>query len=156
MDPLSFRRGCAKFSTGVAIATVLDAGEVPHGMTVNSFTSVSLDPPLVLICVDRTGNMLERFEQCAHFGVNVLRISQTALSVRFAQRGHDRFDGIDWHQGVTGVPMFPESLARLECTVRQRIIAGDHTILIGEVVHSEIAEGEPLVYFDSNYRRLAP
>lgn len=156
MDPHSFRRGCAKFSTGVAIATVLDAERAPHGMTINSFTSVSLDPPLVLICVDRTGNMLERFEDCAHYGINVLRNSQAALSVRFAQRGLDRFDGIEWHSGMTGVPLFPESLARFECTVRQRIIAGDHTILIGEVIGCEISDGEPLIYFDSNYRRLAP
>lgn len=156
MDPHTFRRSCAKFTTGVAIATVLDAGGSPQGMTVNSFTSVSLDPPLVLICIDRMSNMAEYFDNCSHYGINVLANSQISLSNRFAQRGHDRFDGVDWRSGETGVPILPESLARFECFVRQRVLAGDHTILIGEVVQCSIAEGEPLAYFDSSYRRLAP
>lgn len=155
MTSHTFRRSCAKFTTGVSIATVLGADGSPQGMTVNSFTSVSLDPPLVLICVDRAGNMVEHFDACTHFGVNVLRNAQLALSARFAQRGHDRFEGVEWRPGAHGVPVLPGSLANFECAVRQRVIAGDHTILIGEVLRCDLADGEPLVYFDSDYRRLA-
>jgi flavin reductase ActVB len=156
MDSLTFRQSCAKFGTGVAVATVRDTGGLPHGMTVNSFTSVSLQPPLVLICVDRNGNMFDHFGSSTHFGVNVLRSTQLNLASRFSQRDLDRFEGLEWTLGATGVPMLPESLARFECEVRQRVIAGDHIVLIGEVVQSEGGEGEPLIFFDSAYRKLAP
>lgn len=154
MDSNLFRRACAQFATGVAIASALDAQGLPHGMTVNSFTSVSMDPPLVLICVDRTSNLLPIFERCGHYGLSFLGHQQQTLSHRFAQRGQDRFDGTPWMPGAHGLPLIPEALAHLECRITQTAVVGDHAILIAEVVSADIHSGRPLLYFESGYRRL--
>jgi len=155
MDPSQFRRACAKFATGVAIATITGPGGVPHGMTINSFTSVSLDPPLVLICSDRSGNLASMFRECNFYGVNVLSQSQRELSNRFALRGHDRFDGVEWRAGRTGVPLIAGCLAWFECEVKHRVESGDHTILVAEVLDAGLGDGKPLLYFESGYRSIA-
>jgi flavin reductase (DIM6/NTAB) family NADH-FMN oxidoreductase RutF len=154
VSPAAFLRACAQFSTGVAIITVLDAEGAPHGMTVNSFTSVSLDPPLVLVCIDHKAGILEHLMQSEFFAINILRESQQALSMRFARPGEDRFGAVEWYPGETRMPLIPDSLAFLECTVFQRVQSGDHTILIGEVVSATRHEGRPLLYFSSGYRTL--
>jgi flavin reductase (DIM6/NTAB) family NADH-FMN oxidoreductase RutF len=150
-----FRRVCSQFATGVAIATVLDEFGVPHGLTINSFTSVSLDPPLVLICIDYRSAILQRFRRASHFGINVLTAMQRDLSNRFATKPDDRFDGITWQAGLSGVPLIEGSLANFECLNRQVVESGDHAIFIGEVVAAESNTGEPLLFFDSSYRLLA-
>jgi 3-hydroxy-9,10-secoandrosta-1,3,5(10)-triene-9,17-dione monooxygenase reductase component len=150
-DPTQFRRACARFATGVTVSTALGADGTPHGFTANSFTSVSLEPPMVLICVDNRANVLRHFEQAGYFGVNVLAADQEAISVRFAERGLDRFVGIDWRAGETGVPLLGGALARLECRTSQQMVAGDHTIILGEVLHAEWEEGSPLLYYASAY-----
>jgi flavin reductase (DIM6/NTAB) family NADH-FMN oxidoreductase RutF len=155
-DPTQFRRACGRFATGVTVSTALAADGTPHGFTANSFTSVSLEPPLVLICVDNRANVLRHFEQAAHFGVNILAAGQEAISVRFAERGLDRFVGIDWYAGTTGVPLLRGALARLECQTVQKMTAGDHTIILGEALHAEWAEGEPLLYYASAYHTVQP
>jgi flavin reductase (DIM6/NTAB) family NADH-FMN oxidoreductase RutF len=154
MDLNLFRRACAQFATGVAIASARDAEGQPHGMTINSFTSVSMDPPLVLICVDHTTNLLAVFEQCGHYGLSFLDRHQQSLSRRFAQRGQDRFEGMPWVSGSTGVPLIPGALAHLQCRIAQSVIAGDHTVLIAEVVSADIQSGSPLLFFGSGYRSL--
>jgi flavin reductase (DIM6/NTAB) family NADH-FMN oxidoreductase RutF len=155
VDAAQFRRTCGRFATGVAIATVSDEEGAPHGMTVNSFTSVSLVPPLVLFCVDYSANLLPMFRSARHYGLSVLSEEQQALSNRFAQRGQDRFDGVAWVAGEHGVPLIPGALAHLECEVRQVIDAGDHAVFIGEVVGADVSPGRPLLYFESGYQRLA-
>ena len=155
-DPTQFRRACARFATGITVSTALAADGTPHGFTANSFTSVSLEPPLVLICVDNRANVLRHFEQAAYFGVNILGAEQEAISVRFAERGLDRFEGIDWHAGATGVPLLGGALARLECQTSQKLTAGDHTIILGEVLHAEWEEGAPLLYYASAYHTAQP
>ncbi|MCL6507227.1 MAG: flavin reductase family protein [Bryobacteraceae bacterium] len=155
VDRDSFRRACAKFATGVAIATVRGADGAPHGLTVNSFTSVSLSPPLVLICVDHSSAVLLHFRAATAFGINVLRDSQRELSLRFARKGHDRFDGVPWSAGKTGAPLIEGVLASLECVVEQTVDAGDHTIFIGKVVAAAAHAGRPLVYYESGYHRLS-
>src|ERR1700693_3685437 len=100
-----FCRACAKFPTGVTIVTVVDAGGSPHGMTASSFTSVSLEPPLVLVCVDHRATVLAHLRNAQHVGINVLNEDQQPLSEHFARRGHDRFDGIEWYGGHRGVPL---------------------------------------------------
>jgi flavin reductase (DIM6/NTAB) family NADH-FMN oxidoreductase RutF len=154
LDPQLFRRACAQFATGIAIATVFDPQGAPHGMTVNSFTSVSLTPPLVLICVDYSANLLPFFRAASHYAINVLAEHQQALSQRFAQRGCDRFDGVEWRPGATGVPLLPAALAHLECATTQVIEAGDHAIFLAQVIHAACFPGRPLLYFDSSYRQL--
>ena len=154
VGPEAFLRACAQFCTGVAITTVLDSTGSPHGMTVNSFTSVSLQPPLVLVCIDRKARILAHLLQSEFFAINILRENQQSLSMRFARPGEDRFGTVEWYPGDTGMPLIPGALATLECTAFQQIESGDHTILIGEVVAAIRHEGRPLLYFSSSYRSL--
>ena len=149
-----FRRACGRFATGVTIASVLDAQGTPHGLTVSSFTSVSLDPPLILICLGHRVSAIEVFRASAHFVINVLAEDQHDLAERFTRKGQDRFEGLKWQPGKTGVPMLAGVLVAIECAVRQRLTAGDHDIFVGEMVGACIAAGAPLIHFASHYRRL--
>jgi flavin reductase (DIM6/NTAB) family NADH-FMN oxidoreductase RutF len=149
-----FCRTCAKFPTGVTIVTVLDVEGSPHGMTASSFTSVSLDPPLVLVCVDHRASVLAHLRRAQHIGINVLSEDQQSLSDHFARRGHDRFGAVEWYAGHDGVPLIPGALARFECSIHRMIDVGDHTILIAEVLDVEHSDGQPLVYFGSGYHKL--
>jgi len=149
-----FRRACGRFATGVTIAAVLDSAGAPHGLTVSSFTSVSLEPPLVLICLGHDVSVISCFRKARHFGINVLAADQQALSERFALKGCDRFERIEWHPGVTGVPLLSGSLARIECAIHRRVEMGDHDIFVGEMAHADVVEGAPLIHFAGNYHRL--
>ena len=150
-----FRRACSRFASGVTIATVLDSLGTPHGLTVSSFTSVSLDPPLILICLGHRVTVIDSFRTCKYFGINVLSDHQQPLSDRFASKGLDRFDGLIWQPGESGVPLIPGVLAAIECSVHQRFTSGDHDIFVGEMVRAHVSAGEPLIHFASSYRRLA-
>ena len=150
-----FRRGCGRFATGVTIATVLDAKGTPHGLTVSSFASVSLHPPLILICLGHAVSVIDHFRAAQYFGVNVLTENQRPLSDRFARKGYDRFDGLDWQPGQTGVPLVPGALAAMECRTHQRFTSGDHDILVGAMVAARVADGEPLIHFTGRYRGLS-
>ena len=149
-----FRRVCGKYATGITILTVLDSGGAPHGMTVNSFTSVSLVPPLILVCIDRQTSILTHFSLGTRFGINVLHEDQKELSTWFARSGHDRFSGMPWNPGQSGAPILPDMLATMECEVTQMVEAGDHIVVIGAVVHAAWREGQPLIYFNSSYQTL--
>jgi flavin reductase ActVB len=149
-----FRRACGRFPSGVTIATVLDSQGGPHGLTVSSFTSVSLEPPLVSICLGHAVAVIDYFRAAKCFGINVLAVDQQPLSERFARKGADRFDGLDWERGEMGVPLIPGALAQIECAVRDRVTAGDHDIFIGEMLHAQAWDGEPLVHFAGRYRQL--
>jgi flavin reductase (DIM6/NTAB) family NADH-FMN oxidoreductase RutF len=149
-----FRRACGRFATGVTIASVVDAKGTPHGLTVSSFTSVSLDPPLILICLGHAVSAIHHFRAASHFGINILAEDQRALSERFARKGHDRFDGVVWQAGQTGVPLLPGALAAIECAVHRIVPMGDHDILVGEMVHAQVREGEPLLHFGGKYRKF--
>jgi len=158
MAPVSsdeFRRACGRFATGVVVAAVVDAAGVPHGLTVSSFTSVSLRPPLVLVCLGHAVTNIEEFRHASHFGLSILAESARPISERFAQKGHDRFDGVEWHRGETGVPLLTHALANLECATHQRFTSGDHDILVGEVVRAHAKDGAPLVHFSGRYSKLA-
>lgn len=149
-----FRRACGRFATGVTIASVVDDNGTAHGLTVSSFTSVSLEPPLLLICLGHEVTMIEAFRRASHFGISVLREQDRELSTRFATKGHERFNGIGWHRGTTGVPLIDCALAAFECSVHQRFTSGDHDILVGRVVEARVEDGPPLIYFASRYRKL--
>lgn len=154
VSPELFRKSCARFATGIAVATVSSRDGHPLGMTVNSFTSVSCSPPLVLVCVDYRCTLLAEFRSSTYFGINVLSENQRDLSVRFSRSEGDRFDGIEWSRGDLGVPMLSGCIAAFECSVSQVVECGDHAIFIGEVARAEYLEGEPLIFFGSAYRRL--
>jgi flavin reductase (DIM6/NTAB) family NADH-FMN oxidoreductase RutF len=149
-----FRRACGRFATGVTIASVLDGQGAPHGLTVSSFTSVSLDPPLILICLGHAVSVIQHFRNATHFGINVLAEDQQALSDRFARKGLDRFDGLVWQPGVSGVPLIPGVLAAIECAVHRIVPMGDHDILVGEMVNAQVCDGGPLLHFMGAYWNL--
>ena len=154
VDPLSFRRACSRFATGITIATVLGSDGMPHGFTANSFTSVSVDPPMVLLCIDRRANVLPYFQAAPQFGINVLSAEQKELSMRFATRGQDRFEGVAWRTGAGPSPILEGALAQFECVTRQVWEAGDHLVFLGEVVAVQYDDGAPLLYYASAYREV--
>ena len=151
VDEERFRRTCAQFATGIAIATISGSDGQPMGITVNSFVSVSCAPPLVLVCVDYRSSILPHFRSSTHYGINVLNDEQRDVSVRFSQPELDRFVGIGWKTGSAGVPLLDAVLATMECHITQTVEAGDHAIFIAEVVSADSAQGRPLLYFGSNY-----
>ncbi len=155
LDAHRFRRACAQFATGVAIVTVIDAEGEPHGMTVNSFTSVSLSPPLILVCIDTRAGIYQMFRPGAIMAINVLREEQRATSVLFARPGASRLYLPDWVAGETGAPLLPGCLAAFEAQVDRIIEAGDHLIVLAAVRAVTASSGLPLLYFDSNYQTLA-
>ncbi|MCS7023736.1 MAG: flavin reductase family protein [Bryobacteraceae bacterium] len=149
-----FRQACSHFATGVAIAAVRDRSGAPHGLTVNSFTSVSMKPPLVLICVDKRAAILEQFLESDYYSVNILAAENEELSNRFATLPEHRFEGVRWRPGRTGAPLIEGSIASLECARKPPVEAGDHLILLAEAVAAEVHAGAPLLYFRSRYARL--
>lgn len=147
-----------RWASGVAIVTTR-AGERVAGMTATSFTSVSLEPPLVLVCADKKALTLPVLEEAGVFAVNVLADDQHELSARFALSGNEalRFEGLACRSGPTGSPWLPETLAVLDCRSVATHDAGDHVIVVGEVLAAEWDEARvPLVHYDAAYRRLAP
>ena len=149
-----FRAACARFATGITVVTTTDSHGRPHGLTVNSFTSVSLDPPLILVCLGLRVSLLEHFRSAETFAVNILAADQQEISRRFASPLEDRFQGVAWKPGHNGTPVLDGTLATMECNVAQLLDAGDHVILVGEVRHAEYRDGEPLLYFNSRYSHL--
>ncbi len=153
-----FRKTLGAFATGVTIITVDQEGEV-HGMTANAFTSVSLDPPLVLVCVDHRARTHAHLHARKRFGVNVLSCDQQAISEYYARSGethqHAEEAGAVFDRTAHGTPVLRGALAYLECKLLKAENAGDHTVFIAEVEHIEVREGEPLLYFRSQYRGLA-
>jgi flavin reductase (DIM6/NTAB) family NADH-FMN oxidoreductase RutF len=154
IDKDVFRRACAKFATGIVVTTVIGKDGGPHGLTANSFTSVSLSPPLVLVCIDGASSVATHFRSSSYYGINILGEHQRHVSNRFCQKGQDRFAGVQWSRGKTGVPLLPGAIGALECAVTDKVEAGDHVILIGKVVQGVWHEGKPLVYFNSDYHHL--
>lgn len=152
-----FRAAMSMFATGVTIVTTR-AGETLHGLTVNAFCSLSLAPPLVLVCVDKKAQSHDFIIAGRCFAVNVLSAAQQELSQRFAQNhldGTARFANLAYHHAVTGAPILPQALCWLDCKLVATHEGGDHSIFVGEVV--ALAQGEasePLLYFRSQYQKL--
>ncbi len=149
-----FRVACSRFATGVAIVSLRAADGSPHGLTVNSFTSVSCHPPLILVCIDARCTVLPHFRVGGCFAVNVLSEHQRDYSVRFSECMDARFEGVRWEPGATGAPLIHGCLAWLEARVERMIEAGDHIIVLGAVERAEAFEGRPLVYHNSRYSGL--
>jgi flavin reductase (DIM6/NTAB) family NADH-FMN oxidoreductase RutF len=156
LNAAEFRRAMGHFATGVTIVTVDLDGEV-HGMTANAFASVSLDPLLVLVCVDHSTRTHAHLHEKKRFGVNILRDDQRAISEHFAnpERTNEGAEsGARFDRTSRGTPMLHGSLAYLECRLHSAQVAGDHTIFIAEVEDVVVNEGEPLVYFKGKYRKV--
>jgi flavin reductase (DIM6/NTAB) family NADH-FMN oxidoreductase RutF len=150
-DPKALRNAFGAFATGVTVITTRQPDGTPRGFTANSFTSVSLDPPLLLVCVAKTARSADVFANAAHFAVNILAEDQKAVSGLFASRAPDKFDQCSWSPGHGDVPLINGALAQFACANDQLVDAGDHLILIGRVVDFSTNQGQPLGYFRGNY-----
>ena len=155
LDPRELRRVLGHFATGVTIITTRSADGTPYGLTANAFTSLSLDPPLCLVCVDRKAESFAHFYDSKVFTVNVLTSAQEDLSNRFAKSGGDKFTGVATAPGHHGAPLIAGALAHLECRIIETVEAGDHVIHVGGIEHMDVSEGEPLLFFQGRYRALA-
>jgi flavin reductase (DIM6/NTAB) family NADH-FMN oxidoreductase RutF len=156
VDASTFRRLCSRFATGITVLTVCDRDGSRHGMTANSFTSVSLDPPLVLVCIDLKTRILDYLTEGTACAINILTENQQDVSARFASPIDDRFEGVCCRPGAMQAPVLDDSLAVLECVVERLLEAGDHVIVLGRVIGGTVGEGHPLLYFGSAYRKLLP
>lgn len=158
-DPRLFRDTMGRFATGVTVLTFAVDGEV-RGMTANSFTSLSLTPPLLLVCIGKDVSTYPLWERAESFVVNILGDDQKDVSDVFARHGAPPVpeSGVTYHDGVVGAPVLDGTLAHAECRVVQRHDGGDHTILVGEAVDISIdrPDDEPLLFFAGKYRTLAP
>jgi flavin reductase (DIM6/NTAB) family NADH-FMN oxidoreductase RutF len=152
----ALRTALGQFATGVAIATVCSEQGHPLGLTINSFNSLSLDPPLILWSVAKTFPGLPVFEACEHYAIQILSAGQRDLSQRFASRDPEKFSGIPIHEGLGRAPLFEGVCACFECRNTQRHDGGDHILFVSEVVRFTVNAAEPLVFFGGQYRHLAP
>lgn len=151
IDPRELRNVLGAFATGVTVVTTLDGEATPRGFTANSFTSVSLDPPLVLVCLARGAASLPAFQNAAGYAVNILAEDQRDVSRTFASRIEDRFATVAWHPGPAGNPVLDGTSAWLDCSMHQTVDAGDHVILIGRVCGCGHAPLNPLGYCRGAY-----
>ncbi|MEP7212939.1 MAG: flavin reductase family protein [Acidobacteriota bacterium] len=149
-----FRSALSRFASGVTVITTRDADGTLHGITVSAFSSVSLDPPLVLVCIERSAGSHHVFQETGLFVVNILSSDQLELSERFASPSSDRFAGVGMTLNIDGIPLLSNCLANLECRLKLTADGGDHSIFIGEVENASIHEGDPLIYFRSDYRTI--
>jgi flavin reductase (DIM6/NTAB) family NADH-FMN oxidoreductase RutF len=155
LDPKEIRRVMGHFATGVTIITTCGADGTPYGLTANAFTSLSLDPPLCLVCVDRKAETFAHFHDSKVFTVNVLTREQEELSNRFAKSGGEKFTGVATVPGHYGAPLIAGALAHLECCITDTLEGGDHVIHVGRIEHVHVAPGDPLLFFQGRYRSLA-
>lgn len=151
MDPKAFRNALGQFATGVTIITTRDDNAQPVGLTANSFSSVSLDPPLVLWSLAKSANSVPVFNQAEHFAIHVLSNEQVDLSNKFASRGEDKFAGVDLDEGIAELPLLTDYAARFQCKKAYEYDGGDHIIYVGEVLDFAQTEVAPLLFHGGRY-----
>ena len=142
------------FATGVTVITTTDKAGAPYGLTANAFTSVSLEPPLVLVCIDKNVQCYPHFSESKLFAVNVLNDEQEDLSRRFATKGIEKFNGIPWRRGEAGLALLEGAIGHIECKVVHAYDGGDHTIYVGEIIAASASGDRPLIFFKGKYHRL--
>jgi flavin reductase ActVB len=155
LDPETFRAALGRFPSGVCVVTTTDTEGRQRGFTASAFSSLSLIPPLILVCLDQRAESHDAFRNSSAFAVSILASNQSALATQFAVRTADKFSGVELLAGSeTGLPLIPAAVAHLECSMHQAIPVGDHTILVGEVIGAAVFDGEPLVYHNRRYGRF--
>lgn len=159
-SPLQFKDAAAKFVSGVTVVLTGRLGKI-HGITVSAFSSVSLTPPLVLVCVNTASSLIELVSETGAFTVNILSAQQSHLSEFFSKPGRDPLAsldplGIDYELGITGVPVLKEAASHFDCKLTEMHPRGDHTILLGSVLDARAGPNPPLVFFSRSYRNLEP
>jgi flavin reductase (DIM6/NTAB) family NADH-FMN oxidoreductase RutF len=153
LDQDAFRAVLGRFASGVTIVTVLGANGRDYGMTVSAFSSVSLEPPLVMVCIGEEASLKPMIAEATHYGVSILASDQEPLSRRFAAHG-ERFDGIGFTRGENGMALIDGALAFMECRIVARHRAGDHPVVIGEVEAASVEDARPLLYYRGGYAQL--
>jgi flavin reductase (DIM6/NTAB) family NADH-FMN oxidoreductase RutF len=156
IDKSELRRVMGHFATGVTVITTRDENGRPFGLTANAVTSVSLTPPLILVCVDKTADTYPYFERSKVFTVNILSDTQEGVSRRFATTGIEKFEGIGYHRTETGCAVLDDAVGHIDCRIVDSYDAGDHTIYMGEVLGADANDVPPLLFFRGGYRKLAP
>lgn len=158
IEASEFRRVMGHFASGVTVVTARRSDGVPCGLTANSFCSVSLHPPLVLVCVEYAADSHNCIRDMGAFAINVLEEGRgEGLSRRFAEWGlEDKFRGVAHREERSGAPVLEDALAWLDCRIVEAISAGDHSIFLGEVIAADAREGTPLVYYRGGYGRFVP
>ena len=151
LDPVDLRRALGTFATGVTVVTTMDTDGTPRGFTANSFTSVSLEPPLILVCLAKSAAGCPVFHAAESYAVNVLSEGQKTVSATFSSRGADRFASVDWSTRATGSPIIAGVVAWLDCRMHEVVDAGDHYILIGRIVDYDYAASSPLGFCRGAY-----
>jgi flavin reductase (DIM6/NTAB) family NADH-FMN oxidoreductase RutF len=154
MSPEDFRKTLAKFASGVTVVTSTDSAGRIFGITVSAFCSVSLEPPLVMVSIEKGTGTHNALGESGLFNVHVLAEGQEEVSNRFAAKSEDKYEGFEFGRDERGVPVIGESLATIKCTKFSEAEGGDHTIFIGEVLDSDLNDGFPLLYWQSGYRKL--
>jgi 3-hydroxy-9,10-secoandrosta-1,3,5(10)-triene-9,17-dione monooxygenase reductase component len=154
VDPAAFRKALGQFASGVTVVTTRDAKGRPLGLTVSAFCSVSLKPPLVLVCIDHRSEANRGLRESGRFAVSVLSEDQADVSRRFALPGPEKLEGFAFAEGEHGLPLVPGAVAQLECRVRSFHDEGDHAVWVGEVSRSAARPGRPLLHHAGRYRRL--
>ena len=149
-----FRSALSRFASGVTVVTTKDATERSFGITVSAFCSVSLDPPLVLICIEKITGSHHAFEESGRFTINILSDSEVHLSEHFASLLEDKFAGVDYAVDEHGIPILTGSIATLQCRLFKTLDGGDHSIFLGEVEHVIVRDAEPLIYYKGGYRHI--
>ncbi|MEO7658377.1 MAG: flavin reductase family protein [Pyrinomonadaceae bacterium] len=147
-----FRNALSCFASGVNVVTTIDAVGNLHGLTVSAFCSVSLSPPLILICIEKSTASHYAFQESKGFVVNVLNESQALISELFATPLDDKFRDVKFSSSVDGFPVLSDTLAHLECRIVKTLDGGDHSIFLGEVENVVVKNGDPLLYFKGQYR----
>lgn len=150
------RKAFGTYVTGVTVVTTIDASGVQWGFTANSFTSVSLDPPIVLVCLAHTARSYPAFSSSRHFAVNVLAADQQPIAKAFAGKSADKFEGVAWRSNDHGIPLIDDVAAQFCCEVHERIPAGDHLMLLGRVVAFTHSPRDPLGYYKGGFARVTP
>ena len=153
----SIRDAFGQFATGITVVTTLDKNKLPVGLTANSFASVSLEPPLVSWCVDRSSKRFKEFSEAKYYTISVLTDQQQELSDLFAQRSWDEsvFEDVEWYEGHNGVPQFKHVCARFHCKTEHLYEGGDHLIIVGLVEDYENDPASPLIFTQGEYRVLS-
>ena len=154
INPNEFRHALGCFASGVTVVTTRDAAGNLHGITVSAFCSVSLEPPLILVCIDKNTGSHHALTQTDSFVVNILREDQQHISDRFASFLPGKFATVKYHLGIDDLPVLEDALANLECRLVNSHPNGDHTIFVGQIERATINDGKPLVYWHGNYQKL--
>ncbi len=154
IEPQELRRVMGHFATGVTVITTKDQEGAPQGLTANAFMSLSLDPPLIVISVDKGASCYGCFAPQNGFTVNFLSEEQEEISRRFATKGIDKFDGLGWKAGDNGAAILDGVLGHVECKITQCYDGGDHTIVLGEIVSASASGDRPLLFFKGKYQKL--